>query len=54
MIVAAPKNGQEFRHLLYTALNQKDLPFSIRYPKATSVEFDPDGQAEFLPIGSWD
>ena len=54
MIVAAPKNGQEFRHLLYTALNQKKLPFSIRYPKASSVEFDPDGQAEFLPIGSWD
>lgn len=54
IIVAAPKNGNEFRHLLYTALNQTDLPFAIRYPKADAVEFDENGQAELLPIGSWE
>ena len=54
MIVTAPKSGNEFRHLLYTALNIKDQPFSIRYPKTSSVEFDENGQAELLPIGSWD
>ena len=54
MIVTAPKNGNEFRHLLYTALNIKDRPFSIRYPKASSVEFDEEGQMELLPIGSWE
>lgn len=54
MIVTAPKNGNEFRHLLYTALNIKDQPFSIRYPKASSVEFDENGQAVMLPIGSWE
>ena len=53
MIVSAPKNGNEFRHLLYTALNVTDKPFGIRYPKASSVEFDESGQAELLPIGSW-
>lgn len=53
MIVTAPKSGNEFRHLLYTALNVTDKPFSIRYPKASSVEFDELGQAELLPIGSW-
>ncbi|MBL7013568.1 MAG: 1-deoxy-D-xylulose-5-phosphate synthase [Candidatus Marinimicrobia bacterium] len=54
MVVTAPKNGNEFRHLLYTALNQSTKPFSIRYPKASSVEFDEKGQAELLPLGSWE
>jgi len=54
MIVTAPKSGNEFRHLLYTALNIKGQPISIRYPKASSVEFDENGQAEMLPIGSWE
>ena len=54
MIVTAPKNGNEFRHLLYTALNINDRPFAIRYPKASSVEFDEEGQMELLPIGSWE
>ena len=54
MIVSAPRNGNEFRNLLYSALNQKKSPFSIRYPKSSAVEFDSDGQAELLPIGSWE
>lgn len=53
MIVAAPANGDEFRHLLYTALNQNKAPFAIRYPKASSVTFDENGQAELIPIGQW-
>lgn len=54
MIVTAPKNGNEFRHLLYTALGINDRPFSIRYPKSSSFEFDESGQIELLPIGSWE
>ena len=54
MIITAPKNGNEFRHLLYTALNINDKPFSIRYPKTSSVEFEEEGQMELLPIGSWE
>ena len=54
LILVAPKNGNEFRHLLYTALNILDKPFAIRYPKASSIEFDESGQMELLPIGSWD
>lgn len=54
MIVTAPKNGNEFRSLLYTALEIKDHPFAIRYPKASSVEFNEYGQAELLPIGRWE
>ena len=54
LILAAPKNGNEFRNLLHTALNIYDRPFAIRYPKASSIEFDESGQMELLPIGSWE
>ena len=54
MIVTAPRNGNEFRHLLYSALNQNKSPFSIRYPKSSAIDFEENGQAELLPIGSWD
>ncbi len=54
LVLTAPKNGNEFRHLLHTALNILDKPFAIRYPKASSVEFDESGQMELLPIGSWE
>ena len=46
MIVTAPKNGNELRRLMYTALSVKDQPFSIRYPKASSVEFHELDQIE--------
>ena len=54
MIVAAPMNGNELRHLLYTGLDYNDGPFAIRYPKSSSEKFDSNGQAELLPIGSWE
>ena len=54
LILTAPKNGNEFRNLLHTALSINDKPFAIRYPKSTSFEFDDSGQMELLPIGSWE
>ena len=54
MIVTTPKDGNEFRNLLYTALSITDKPFSIRYPKSSSINFDLLGQAELLPLGSWE
>ena len=53
IIVTAPMNGNEFRHLINTALNVTDKPFTIRYPKTSSVDFDDSGQMELLPVGSW-
>ena len=54
MVLAAPKDGNELRHLLYTALDYNNGPFAIRYPKAASVNFDSKGQSELLSIGSWE
>jgi len=54
MIIAAPKNGNELRNLMYTALEQTDYLFAIRYPKDSYVEFDCDGDHKILEIGSWE
>lgn len=54
LTVAAPKNGNELRHLLMTALEKSEGPFAVRYPKASSVEFDENGAPEILEIGSWE
>lgn len=54
LIVTAPRNGNELRNLLYTALNQSEYPFSIRYPKADAGDFNPKGQADLIPIGNWE
>ena len=54
MIISAPKNGNELRNLLFTALDQKDNLFAIRYPKDSYVKFDRNGDPEILDIGSWE
>jgi 1-deoxy-D-xylulose-5-phosphate synthase len=54
VIVSAPKDGNELRDLLHTALTVIDKPFFIRYPRDHAVRFDPDGKAKILPIGSWE
>lgn len=54
VIIAAPRNGNELRDLLFTAYEQKEHPFVIRYPKDSCVAFDEDGGAKILKIGEWE
>jgi len=54
IVVAAPRDGNELRDLLFTALNQDQQPFAIRYPKDNCYQFDPNAQPEILPIGKWE
>jgi 1-deoxy-D-xylulose-5-phosphate synthase len=54
MVVSAPKDGTEFKNLLYTALAQDTHPFAIRYPKDQSIAYDSAEQYELLPIGKWE
>lgn len=51
LIVAAPRNERELRNLLFTALQQRELPFAIRYPRGNGN--DPDWKQAFklLPPG---
>ena len=53
VIVAAPRDGNELRSLIFSAQSYK-APMVIRYPKAGSINFDPEGQADNIPLGSWE
>ncbi len=53
LVVAAPKDENELRHLLYTAI-ESNCPFAIRYPRGSGwarVELEPFKK---LPIGKWE
>ena len=54
LVISAPKDGNELRNLIYTALNQTKNPFIIRYPRSSSFDFDKNGQADLIPIGNWE
>lgn len=54
MIVTAPRNGTEFRNLLFTAFQQDQHPFAIRYPKEQCVVFDNSQEPEIYSIGKWE
>ncbi|RKY46827.1 MAG: 1-deoxy-D-xylulose-5-phosphate synthase [Candidatus Neomarinimicrobiota bacterium] len=54
MIISAPKDGNELRNLVLTALNQKGNPFAIRYPRGKTPVFDEDMEPKFLEIGKWE
>lgn len=54
MIIAAPKDGDELRDLLYTAVQQVDYPFAIRYPRGNVPKPLSGRDPEALKIGSWE
>jgi|TARA_B100001093_G_scaffold517126_1_gene597738 1-deoxy-D-xylulose-5-phosphate synthase len=53
IIISAPKDGNELKDLLYTASLNEKTPFTIRYPKESSVRFD-NSTPKKLSIGSWE
>jgi len=53
IIIAAPKDGDEFLDLLYTATKLKK-PFAIRYPKDNTPNFNSNRDVNIIPIGSWE
>ena len=50
MIVMSPKNENELRHMLYTAV-RNDVPCAIRYPRGPGLGIELDGEFESIPIG---
>jgi 1-deoxy-D-xylulose-5-phosphate synthase len=50
MVVMAPKDENELRHMLKTAL-QHEGPASVRYPRGVSLGVEMDSAMEVLPIG---
>lgn len=53
LVVAAPRDGQELRDLLFTALAQ-DHPFAVRYPDDACGRAPTRRKPRLLPIGSWE
>ncbi len=52
MVVSAPKDEQELRNLIYTAIHS-GKPFSVRYPRGVAYGVPTEGFEE-IPIGSWE
>lgn len=53
MVVMAPKDGQELRDMMLTALNHNEGPICFRYPRANVGKVDTSTPARVLPIGKW-
>ncbi len=53
MVVTAPKDEQELRDLLYSAVEHYKVPFSIRYPRGKSLGV-PIRPFKLIPLGTWE
>ncbi len=51
MVVSVPKDENEMRHLLYTALHQ-DHPFALRYPRSEVYGARLDAELRQIPVGT--
>ena len=51
MTVMAPKDENELRHMLWTAIEYNDGPISLRYPRGSGVGADLSEPLHTLPIG---
>jgi len=51
MTIMAPKDEEELRHMLYTAVNFNEGPISIRYPRGLGQGVELSDRFEQLPIG---
>lgn len=51
MTVMAPKDENELRDMLLTALSHESGPVAIRYPKGAGIGVEPKAEMEVLPIG---
>jgi 1-deoxy-D-xylulose-5-phosphate synthase len=54
VVVTAPKDGDELRFMLHLAASYQDGPFFIRYPKASSRNYNPELPIKDIRIGEWE
>jgi len=52
--VLAPKNAQELRNMLFTALKEAQGPVAIRFPRDKAIEADGCGAFEPIPSTKWE
>ncbi|MFL5759610.1 MAG: 1-deoxy-D-xylulose-5-phosphate synthase [Thermomicrobiales bacterium] len=51
MVIMAPKDENELRHMLKTAVEHTEGPIAVRYPRGASVGVATDEPVHTLPIG---
>lgn len=51
MVIMAPKDENELRHMLATAMEYEDGPISLRYPRGSGLGVDCSEALHTLPIG---
>ncbi|MDA3942211.1 MAG: 1-deoxy-D-xylulose-5-phosphate synthase [Bacteroidetes bacterium] len=51
LVIAAPMDEKELRHLMFTAANYCKNPFVIRYPRGKTTALDWKVEPEVVPIG---
>ena len=54
MVIASPRDGNELRRALATALSYSGGPFAIRFPKATTPRTDLSEPVRRLRVGTWE
>jgi 1-deoxy-D-xylulose-5-phosphate synthase len=51
MVIMAPKDEAELRNMLYTAIEYKDGPIALRYPRGSALGVEVHENFEEIPIG---
>ena len=52
MVVMAPRDEDQLRHMLATALAREDGPSSLRYPRGSGLGVPMEGEPRALPLGT--
>lgn len=53
MVIAAPKDAKELKRMLDLAVNYKEGPFAIRYPRGESINFGDELDDKNIKVGKW-
>lgn len=54
MVLMSPKDENEFRQMLYTALKYEKGPVVVRYPRSSGLGLPWEGRWRRLKLGSWE
>ncbi|MGW8957882.1 1-deoxy-D-xylulose-5-phosphate synthase [Paenibacillus sp. NPDC055715] len=54
LVLMMPKDENELRHMMKTALDYDDGPIAYRYPRVNVLGVPMDKELQAIPIGSWE
>jgi 1-deoxy-D-xylulose-5-phosphate synthase len=54
LVLMMPKDENEGRHMVYTAINYDDGPIALRFPRGNGLGVAMDEEFKSIPIGTWE